>query len=144
MEQQQIAVKVLRQTGAGYYTEITAIEAPASAIAGSLVQIKVTIKNKYSSVISIMVAGALEYGVSPRPAISFPNYWANVEAGASHSFNGSFNMPSHSVTIYAFSYYYYYYGFDSSWHTDDERTKNVSLSELQTQFQSLSASYAKV
>ena len=51
----------------GLYTQITEIVAPSSAIAGQLVSIEVKIKNLYSSVIGIMVGGALDYGVSPWP-----------------------------------------------------------------------------
>ena len=141
MEQQLIPVRQVREAGAGTYTEITVIEAPASASAGSLVQIKVTIKNNYSSEISIKVAGALSYGVSPMPAISFPNDWANFPAGASYYFSGSFFMPAYSVVIYAYSYYY---ASNDVWYPDDERTKSVSLDELQAEFQSLIVSYAKV
>jgi len=142
MEQQPVAVKLVREAGAGVYTEITVVEAPASASAGSLVQVRVSIKNKTSSTIGIMVGGALEYGVSPWPTISFPIYWANFPAGQSYYFDGTFTMPAHAVVIHAYSYYY---GSDSSWHFDDEKTKSVGLSQVEeAQFQSLSVSYAKV
>jgi len=142
MEQQPVAVKLVREAGAGVYTEITVVEAPASASAGSLVQVRVSIKNKTSSTIGIMVGGALEYGVSPWPTIFFPNYWANFPAGQSYYFDGTFTMPAYAVVIHAYSYYY---GSDSSWHFDDEKTKSVGLSQVEeAQFQSLSVSYAKV
>jgi len=142
MEQQPVAVNIIRKAGAGVYTEITAVEAPASASAGSLVQVRVTIKNKTASTIGIMVGGALESGVSPWPTISFPNYWANFPAGQSYYFDGTFTMPAYAVVIHAYSYYY---GADSAWHFDDERTKSVGLSQVEdAQFQSLSVSYAKV
>ena len=142
MEQQPVAVSIIRKAGAGVYTEITVVEAPASASAGSLVQVRVSIKNKTASTIGIMVGGALEYGVSPWPTISFPNNWANFPAGQSHYFDGTFSMPAYAVVIHAYSYYY---GSDSAWHFDDERTKSVGLSQVEdAQFQSLSVSYAKV
>ena len=141
MEQKPTPVKEVREAGAGFYTEITTIEAPASANAGSLVQVKVTIKNKYASVIGVMVGGALEYGVSPWPTIDFPVLWVEVLGGQSYSFNGSFSMPAYTVVIHAYSYYY---GVDKMWHFDDERTKSVSLEQLQTEFRNLSVSYAKV
>jgi len=142
MEQQPIAVSVVRKADAGVYTEITAVEAPASASAGSLVSIQVVIKNKYSSEISIMVSGNLEYVVSPWPAIYFPNSGANVLAGQSYYFDGSFTMPAYAVVIHAYSYYY---GSDGKWYVDDERTKSVGLGQVgEAQFQSLSVSYAKV
>ncbi len=140
MEQQPIAVDIIRKAGAGVYTEIMAVEAPASAAVGSLVQVKVTIKNKTASTIGIMVGGAIEYGVSPWPAVSFPNYWANFPAGQSYYFDGTFTMPGFAVVIHAYSYYY---GSDSLWHFDDEKTRNVGLGVEEAQFQSLSVSYAK-
>lgn len=135
-----IPVPLVRETGAGAYTEITSVEAPASAVAGSLVTVRVTIKNKYSSVIGIMVSGALEYGVTPWPTIAFPTAWANFPAGASYYFDGSFTMPAYAVVIHAYSYYY---GGDGSWHYDDEKTRNISIA-TQPVFSNLSASYAKV
>ena len=45
------------------YAQIIEIVAPAQAYSGSRVDITVKIKNLYSSVISLMVGGALEYGV---------------------------------------------------------------------------------
>ena len=142
MEQQPVAVSIIRKAGAGVYTEITVVEAPASASAGSLVQVRVSIKNKTSSTIGIMVGGALEYGVSPWPTISFPTYWANFPAGQSYYFDGTFTMPAYAVVIHAYSYYY---GSDNLWHFDDEKTKSVGLSQVEeAQFQSLSVSYAKV
>ena len=121
MVENPIPVKKSRETGSGQYTEITSIQAPESASSGSLVQISVTIKNKYSSAIGIMVGGALEYGVSPWPTINFPDYWANVDSGDSKIFDGNFTMPAHDINIHAYSYYYTVDG----WVFDDEKTKKV-------------------
>lgn len=137
MAEQPIPAKVIKGVGTGAYTEITAIEAPMSAVAGSLVQIKVTIRNKYSSELGIRVYGELEHGW---PTISFPTDWANFPAGASYYFSGSFTMPAHDSAIYIYSYYY---GYDYLWHFDDERTKSISLSVVEAQFQNLMCSYAK-
>jgi len=106
------------------YAEITEIVAPSSAAAGSRVDIQVKIKNKYTSAIGMMVGGALEYGVSPWLGITFPTSTANVNAGVTCIFSGYFTMPSKGVTIHAYSYWY---GADGTWHFDDEKTKNVSL-----------------
>ena len=145
MEKIPVAVPTVRATGAGVYTEIISVEAPASAVAGSLVSVRVTIKNKFSSEIGIMVGGALEYGVSPWPTISFPNDWANFPAGVSYYFDGTFTAPYYppgkEIIIHAYSYYY---GGDGSWHFDDEKTKSISLGAAEAEFQSLSVSYAKV
>jgi len=106
------------------YADIIEIVAPSQAAAGNLVDITVRIKNTYSGVISIMVGGALEYGVSPWTGIDFPESWANVEGGATRSFSGSFVMPNKKVTIHAYSYWY---GSDGYWYFDDELTKTVDV-----------------
>ena len=112
------------------YADIIEIVAPSQAIAGSKVDITVKIKNTYSAVISIMAGGALEYGVTPWPGIDFPDNWANVDAGATKAFIGSFTMPNSKATIHAYSYWY---GSDGSWHFDDELTKVVNLAALTPQ-----------
>jgi hypothetical protein len=112
------------------YAQIVEIVAPSQAMAGERVDITVRIKNTYSAAIGIMVAGALEYGVSPWPGISFSENSANVNGGATYSFSGYFTMPDKAVTIHAYSYWY---GADSTWHFDDEKTKSVSLATLTPQ-----------
>lgn len=111
------------------YADIVEIVAPASAEAGSRVDITVKIKNLYSAPIGIMVGGALEYGVSPWPSITFPTNWANVAAGTTYSFPGYFTMPYYppgkEIIIHAYSYYYA----DGSWHFDDEMVKTVTVAE---------------
>ncbi len=140
MEQQPVPAGLVRESGAGVYTQITGIEVPASASAGSLVQVRVSIRNKTSSRIGIMVGAALEYGVSPWPTVSFPSYWTNFPAGETYYFDGSFTMPGYGVVIHAYSYYY---GADGSWHFDDEMTRSVGLAAAEAKFQNLSVSYAK-
>lgn len=126
-------------TGKGTYTEITGIYGPASAGAGTRVDITARIKNLYSGEIGIMVGGALEYGVSPWPAINFPTYWANVAGGASIDFAGYFTMPSSGVTLHIYSYYY---GGDS-WYFDDERVSGISMVS-EAEFGNLMVTYARV
>ena len=109
------------------YAQISEIVAPAQAYAGSRVDIVVKIKNLYSTVISLMVGGALEYGVSPWPGIEYPQTGADVEGGATYSFNGYFYMPDKAVTLHAYSYWY---GGDGSWHFDDEKTRLVAIAAL--------------
>lgn len=109
------------------YADIIEIVAPSQAAAGNRVDITVKIKNTYSAVISIMIGGALEYGVSPWLGIDFPENWANVNGGATYSFNGSFIMPDRRVTIHAYSYWY---GSDGSWYFDDEFTKSVEIAAV--------------
>lgn len=112
------------------YAQIIEIVAPSQAVPGERVDITVRIKNIYSSAIGIMVGGALEYGVTPWPGITFPENSANVNAGATYSFSGYFTMTNKAVTIHAYSYWY---GADSSWHFDDEKTKYVALATLTPQ-----------
>ena len=112
------------------YAQIVEIVAPSQAVSGERVDITVRIKNTYSAAIGIMLAGALEYGVTPWPCITFPENSANVNGGATHSFSGYFTMPNKAVTIHAYSYWY---GADSSWHFDDEKTKSVNLATLTPQ-----------
>ena len=112
------------------YAQIVEIVAPSQAKSGERVDITVRIKNTYSAVIGIMVGGALEYGVSPWPGITFPSNSANVNAGVTYSFSGYFTMPNKAVTIHAYSYWY---GADSAWHFDDEKTKSVNLATLTPQ-----------
>lgn len=109
------------------YADIYLIEAPSEAMAGIRVDIRVHIKNLYSAPIGIMVGGALEYGVTPWPGITFPNDRADFPPGESYYFEGYFTMPDSDVTIHAYSYWY---GTDGMWHLDDEMTKDVRLSEL--------------
>ncbi len=106
------------------YADIVEIVAPSQAAAGNRVDITIKVKNTYSAVISIMVGGALEYGVSPWPGIDVPENWVNVDGGATHSFIGSFIMPDRRVTIHAYSYWY---GSDGYWYFDDEFTKSVEI-----------------
>ena len=112
------------------YADTIEIVAPSQAAPGDPVSITIRVKNLYSAPIGIMVGGALEYGVSPWPGITFPDYYANVDGGAAYSFNGYFYMPDRAVTIHAYSYWY---GADGSWHPDDEMTKAVSLAALTPQ-----------
>ena len=107
------------------YADVIEIIAPSQAAPGSRVDITVKIKNLYSDVISILVAGVLEYGGSLQPGISFTEYSANVVAGATYSFKGAFIMPDSAVVIHAYSYWY---GSDDYWHSDDELTRSVSKS----------------
>ena len=109
------------------YADIVGITAPSEVMEGSRVDITVRIKNLYSSTIGIMVGGALEYGVSPWPGITFPESSDNVAAGSTRSFSGYFTMPNKKVTIHAYSYYY---ASDGYWYFDDEMTKTVDLAQV--------------
>ena len=112
------------------YADVVEIVAPTQAVPGSRVDITVKIKNTYSGTISILVGGALEYGLSPWPGIDFPEQWANVNPGATYSFFSSFIMPAARVTVHAYSYWYCS---DDTWYFDDELTKVINLHELTPQ-----------
>ena len=124
------------------YADVIEIVAPAEAPAGSRVDITVRIKNTCSSAIGIMAGGALEYGVSPWPGISFPEPSANVAGGVTNSFAGYFTIPDKKVTIHAYSYYY---GSDGYWYFDDEMTKVINpAAALESEFGSIEiVSYAR-
>lgn len=109
------------------YADIVKIEAPSEAVAESRVDIGVHIKNLHSATIGIMVGGALKYGETPWPIITFPNDSADFPPGETYYFDGHFTMPDSDVTIHAYSYWY---GSDGMWHFDDEMTRDVSLAEL--------------
>lgn len=113
------------------YADIIEITALSEAVQGNRVDITVRIKNTSASIISIMVRGSLDYGISPWPDISFPENWSNVNGGAIGSFSGYFTMPGKKVTIHAYSYWY---GTDGYWHFDDEMTKVVNLTEVRYEF----------
>ncbi len=115
----------------GTYTDIVEIEAPRNAVAGEMVSVQVRVKNTYSGVIGLMCGGALEYGVSPWPKITFPDDQANVGAGVTQTFQGYITMPGAGVKIHAYSYYY---ASDGAWHFDDEQTQRVSVAELKPEF----------
>ncbi len=112
------------------YAQIVEIVAPSQAAPGERVDITVRIKNTYSAAIGIMVGGALEYGVTPWPGISFPENNANVEGGATQSFAGYLIMPDKAVTIHAYSYWY---GADGYWYLDDEKTRYMAPATLTPQ-----------
>lgn len=109
------------------YADIIEIIAPSQAISGNRVDITIKVKNTYSAVISIMVDGSLEYGVTPQPGISLPENWANVDAGIIKAFSGSFTMPDRKVTIHVYSYWY---GADGYWYYDDESTRVVDITAV--------------
>jgi len=106
-------------------TEIVEIVAPDEAPAGSRVDITVSIRNLHTTTVTIGVGAELEYGVTPRPTVTFRVSYANVPPGGVYSFTGHFTMPESDVTIHAFSYFW-----DTAtmgWIREDEETKTVRL-----------------
>ena len=111
---------------AGTYTDVVEIVAPSSAVAGQTVSVTIKIKNKYTSIIGVAAIGVWDSEVRFIDWLT-----ANIPAGATQSFSGSFIMPSRRVTIHGYSYYY---GTDGNYHFDDERTKDVALGVLEPEF----------
>ncbi len=103
------------------YAQILSITAPEAAASGERVDIQVSIKNLYSAPVTMMAGGALEYGASPWPGITFPNPTQTIYAGQSAIFSGYFTMPNRETTIHAYSYWYG----EGSYHFDDEKTKKI-------------------
>lgn len=104
--------------------DVIEIVAPAEAPSGAKVDISVRVKNLFDGAVSVMIGGALEYGVVPWPTISFPIWWTTVLANQECVFTGSFTMPNKKTVIYARSYWY---GSDEGWHLDDEMTKEIRV-----------------
>jgi len=113
------------------YAQIVEIVAPDRAAPDSRVDVTVRIKNLSSDTISISVGGALEYGSGSWLLITFPEWWANVGPGETHSFTGSFDMPASPGTIHGYANWY---GSDGYWHFDDEMTKAVAVTEIRYEF----------
>ena len=105
----------------GTYTEIVEIVAPASAVAGSTVNVEVRIKNTWSTNVHIYCVGVLD---SQTRFIDWLDAW--VSPGQTQSFYGSFTMLSQNVTINAYSYYE---GVDGYLYFDDSKSKTVSVTE---------------
>lgn len=110
---------------AGVNTEITDVVVPTSAQAGVAVSVQVKIKNTTEEALTIMAGGALDYGVTPWPAIVFTNGSAEVAASETQSFYGSFVMPESDVIVHGYSYYYDEE--EGTWIPDDEATNGVTL-----------------
>jgi len=126
-------VAQLANTAKGKYTEITSILAPASAEAGSRVDVTVKVKN-IDSLFDHLVACVAIFD-----STRFIDQAVIIKSLKTHSFTGSFTMPSKNVTIYAYSYY----PVGADWILDDQKTKKVSLSELVPTFSEFSINFSK-
>jgi len=104
----------------GEYTDIVEIDAPSSAVAGERVPVTIKIKNTWDY--NLLIAADAIYDAIP---FLHMEYW--VPPGETHSFSGSFTMPSSGGTIHASSSYWL---FGDIWKLDDEAEKDVSLAEV--------------
>ena len=108
--------------GAGTYTEIVAVDAPSSAVAGSRVDVTIRIKNIWTDYVHVSAIGVYD---SEERFIDWLDYW--IPPGSTHSFSGSFIMPAKDVTIHAYSWYE---GEDGYLYFDDEAERDVRLGEV--------------
>lgn len=109
---------------AGVNTEVVEVVVPSSAQVGASVSVQVKIKNTTDEALTIMAGGALEYGVTPWPAVNFTDESAEVAAGETQSFYGSFTMPESDVEVHGYSYYYD--EDEAVWYFDDGETNGVT------------------
>jgi len=110
---------------AGTYTDIIEIAAPRSTRAGEQVNVAVRVKNLLGYAFYISVTAMFD---STRFPLS-PGY-ASVGGGEIHSFSGSFSMPGHRVTVWAYSWYWD----GSKWVQDDKDYAVIDLAELAPEF----------
>ena len=103
------------------YAEIVEIVAPAGAVEGGRVDVAVKIKNIWTGAFYI-------YCVAVVDSVRFIDWLkAWVSSGATEEFSGAFIMGGADVRILAQSWYE---GLDGYLHRDDEKTKDVKLTEL--------------
>ena len=109
----------------GTYTDIVEIVAPSSAAPGETVPVTVKVKNingVYDHYIWLIVVFYDIYG-EMQAVISEKVIIGSLET---HSFSGSFTMPSCDTIIDAFTYYPEY----AEWIFDDRKSQDISLAEV--------------
>ena len=122
---------------AGTYSDIVEIVAPASAIAGSTVNVAVKIKNSWPDNLHVYCVAVLD---SEERFINWREAW--VGPAETRSFYGAFVMPEKEVRINAYSYFE---GDDGYLYLDDSKSKDVRLAELAPQVSQFSiVDYVKV
>jgi hypothetical protein len=108
---------------AGTKTTIIELVVSNSAREASSVSVQVKVKNTTISPLIVMVGGALEYGVSPWPTMTFTSGLEAIPAGETRTYYGSFTMPRATVVVHAYSYYYD--GTLGAYVPDDEASHSV-------------------
>lgn len=99
---------------AGYYTEIVRMIAPSEAAAGDIVTVQVTVRAiNWHEAFYIGVSGSYN-GVD----FSYSPNYALVAPGATYTFTYSFTMPSHDVSVDAWTWYWW----ESEWVYDGEHS----------------------
>ena len=110
------------------YADITKIDAPSSAVEGTAVIIDVSVKNIGVSDQYLTVTAKFDSTV-----ISFQFDYLLLSPGQTVIFRGSFTMPSKSVTITTWSWYWD----GNDWVQDDRYEKQISLSQVTSEFGSI-------
>lgn len=105
---------------AGTYTDIVEIVAPSEASVGGRVDVTVKIKNIDTIYWHLVACVAVVNG------LRFIDEAVVIPSGETYLYSGAFLMGGGDVTIHAYSYYPYY----EEWILDDEKTKDIKLSEL--------------
>ncbi|MBA7608172.1 hypothetical protein ES703_15347 [subsurface metagenome] len=111
----------------GKYTDIVDIVAPDSAAPGETVPVTVKVKNingYWDHFIWLIVVFYDIYGEMQ----AFISEMVIIGSLETHSFSGSFTMPSCDTIIDAFTYYPEY----DEWIFDDTKSKDISLAEVFT------------
>ncbi len=108
----------LAEVAVGAYTEIVAIDAPASADAGDLITVMVRVKNLYTAPASIAITGKYDNTV-----FSFDPEYSSVGAGSSYTASGQFTMPNKNVRVKVWSFYWT----GTEWYQDDYSYVDIAL-----------------
>jgi len=119
---------------AGFYTDIVKVEAPDSASAGQTVTIKVSVKNKATTIDQyILVMGtydSTELYASPEYALVSPQ--------AKQVFTLSFIMPDHGIVFGIWSYIWVEYPDQPGyWYNDEYQSVSISLAAAPAIWQKL-------
>ena len=110
------------------YADITKIDATSTASEGDVVTVDVSVKNISVTDQYLTVTAKFDSTVIP-----FQFDYLLLSPGQTVIFRGSFTMPSKSVTITAWSWYWD----GSDWVQDDHYEKQISLSQITSEFGSI-------
>lgn len=105
----------------GFWTDITKIDAPATADFGQVVNVGVNVKNKTPDPQWIVVTGYYNSGAFSQPVFE-------IGAGQTAVFPLTFTMPNHDITLQLRSYIWVIYPDQPGyWQDDDFKTLNIGL-----------------
>ncbi|MBA7538404.1 hypothetical protein ES705_30679 [subsurface metagenome] len=95
------------------------------ALPGEIVNFVVSLKNLFTSVVSMKMTGYFRYNNNTIPVV-FIWEGINVQPGYTVYFAGNFVMPSSAGALFVWSWWY---GGDGNWYADDGMGKAVGLAE---------------